>query len=135
MLGVSRGMWSRSGVELGYSEVKDKAAFTQDRWWWGGVVSPRVRSRVANGGERPAAAVRPKATVRVGRGAWAGKGEGSEAGQSQGNQGSGLTERAGVPLPICVPASPPLCCPPRPGSSTHRREKRGGGGTASRCSP
>ena len=117
-------MWSRSGVELGYSEVKDKAAFTRDRWWWGGVVSPRVRSRVANGGERPAAAVRPKARVGVGRGAWAGKGEGSEAGQSQGNQGSGLTERAGVPLPKCVPASPRILNSPK-------GEARGRG----RCQP
>ena len=51
-------MWSRSGLELGYSEVKDEAAFTQHRWWGGGVVSARVRSRVSNGGDRPAAAVR-----------------------------------------------------------------------------
>lgn len=97
-------MWSRSGVELGYSEVKDKAAFTQDRWWWGGVVSPRVRSRVANGGERPAAAVRPKATVGAGRGAWAGKGEGSEAGSLKATRG--LSSRRGLVSP-CPYASRP----------------------------
>ena len=65
----------------------------------------------------------------MGRGAWAGKGEDSEAGQSQGNQGFGITERAAVPCsPVPVPASPPLCCPPRSRPLTHQTEWGGGRG-------
>lgn len=95
-------MWPRCSLDPGSSGVEGEAAFTQPAVRGGG----KGWSQVTGGrsvGDGPAGAVRDAGEERSGEwgpGPWAGKDGDSEAGQSQGNQGFGITAKDAGSSPI-----------------------------------